>query len=59
MQSNINHHNFGELSEEQKNELSELQAITDFNTASQAEFMSGTTNIVSTANLGLNQQPHH
>ena len=52
MQKNIQQ-NYGDLSEEQKNELSELQAITDFNTASQAEFMSGTTNIVSSANLGL------
>ena len=57
MESHFNQHNYGALSEEGYKAVSEIQAkISDFNTASQAEFMSGTTNIVSNAHLGLNAQ---
>ena len=57
MESHFNQHNYGALSEEEYKAVSEIQAkISDFNTASQAEFMSGTTNIVSNAHLGLNAQ---
>ena len=57
MQSQFQKHNYGRLSEEQYNAVSELQAkISDFHTTSQAEFMSGTTNIVSSAQIGLGHQ---